>query len=465
MSAQGELQGRNNEYRLLCEDLEAFGKIKAAKASFGIIGISGYGGVGKTYLFENVLRESRPHLNDALFIRLDGSNANLLADFAAMIDYRLAPRNLPAPANPKFDYFHQTRRLVHALYSLRRDVESELDREEKLAENIRNIAKAIYKARPLLAKIPDIGPWVSSILQSLEAAQAHEHVPAALEALSELRALKSSRGFFGRKHARQMVAHDPYNSVADAYRGDVENAIVKYRKKDRMYALPGKLKGVNRFLLVVDDFETVGEAIGDFLVESLLRRLQDAPFPVLTVFLGRDDVYEEHTDFHQHFSKAIIRRIPLKPFSFDDAIRYLESAGYDRAEAESIYTKSGGYPFVLSLFAEHRSQKEQQTAIFYQRFFERTTHWMTENEKEWILKLSYLDVVNIGTIEAMLPGVDANVVAEWFRNEASVRDTAARHYVVQPFIKEMLLTYHKNLIGSKQQSALEARAKEAMANA
>jgi hypothetical protein len=232
-----------------------------------------------------------------------------------------------------------------------------------------------------------------------------------------------------------------------------------------MYALPGKLMGVNRLLLVVDDFETVGEAIGDFLVESLLRYLEGAPFPVLAVFLGRDDLSEEHTDFHQHFSKAILRKIPLKPFLSNEAIRYLEGAGYNRTEAEDIYKKSGGYPFVLSLFAEHRSNKEQQTALFYQRFYERTTHWMTDGEKEWLLSLIYLDAVNIGTVSAMLPNVDAKVVVEWFRKEASVRDTQAREYVVQPFIGEMLRTYHRNLIGTKQQSAFEARAHEAMANA
>ena len=90
---------------------------------------------------------------------------------------------------------------------------------------------------------------------------------------------------------------------------------------------------------------------------------------------------------------------------------------------------------------------------------------MTENEKDWLLNLSYLKVVNTGTIAAMLPDVDANVVIEWFRKEASVRDTSARHYVVQPFIREMQLTYHKNLIGTKHQSALESRAREAMSNA
>jgi hypothetical protein len=463
-TTQGELQGRNNEYRLLCDDLAAFAAIKPKTPSFKIIGISGYGGVGKSYLFDNVLRESRPHLNDALVVRVDGSNKKLLADFAAMIDYQLAPRNLPAPANPKFDYFHMTRKFVHALYSLRQKVETELDHKEKLEENVRNIAKAIYKARPLLAKIPKAGPWINRLLPILEGAQVHQHVPAALDALSDLQSSKTRRPF-GHKRAREIVRHDPYNPIADAYRGDLQAALRTTRWKDRWWPLPGKLIGVNRFLLIVDDFETIGELFGDFLVENLLTSLHDVPFPTLTIFIGRDRLDEEHTGFHQHFSKDIIRKPRLEPFGFDDAIQYLESAGYDRVQAESIYTKSGGYPFVLSLFAEHRTDKDQQTALFYQRFFERTTHWMTENEKEWLLKLSYLDVVNTGTIDAMLPGIDANVVVEWFRKEASVRDTSARHYVVQPFIREMLLTYHKNLIGTKQQSALESRASEAMANA
>ncbi|MEP6937638.1 MAG: hypothetical protein ABI871_06180 [Chthoniobacterales bacterium] len=138
-------------------------------------------------------------------------------------------------------------------------------------------------------------------------------------------------------------------------------------------------------------------------MESLLRQLENSRFPVLAIFLGHDDLADAHTGFHQHFANAIVTKIRLEPFDSDDGIRYLESAGYSQDEAQTIYGKSGGYPFILSLFAEHRSNKEQQSAVFYKRFFERTTHWMTGPEKDWLLRLCYLDVVNESTVAAMLP--------------------------------------------------------------
>jgi hypothetical protein len=458
--SENEIQGRASEYKDLSDDIASF---EAARgASFGIIGISGLGGVGKSYLLDYVLRESKPHLADALIIRVDGSNTKLLTDFAGLVNHQLAPRILPG-APPK-DFFHLTRRLVNALYAVQCGVENDIDREEGLQKSVKSVAKAIYKARPLLSKIPKGGKYVGLLLQILEAADAHEHVPKAIEALNELKLPKRSRSFFGHRSAKEMVRDNPYTAIADAYFGDVRAAVVGYRKRDFSYALPGKLPGKKRFLLIVDDFETTSAVFGDFLVENLLRIFEGAPFPVLVVILGRDDLSEEHTDFHQHFGKAIIRKIRLEAFSFQDAIQYLQNAGYNREQAEEIYKKSTGYPFVLSMFAEHRSKAEQHTVLFYQRFFERTTHWMTENEKDWLLKLSYLDVVNTGTVAVMLPQVDPNIVVEWFRKEASVRDTQARRYTVQPFIREMLLTYHGNLIGTKERSAFEVRAREAMAN-
>lgn len=102
--------------------------------------------------------------------------------------------------------------------------------------------------------------------------------------------------------------------------------------------------------------------LGDFIVESLLRIFENSQFPALTIFVGRDDIADAHSGFHQHFANAIVRNIRLEPFDPADGVRYLERAGYSRDEAQAIYDKSGGYPFVLSLFAEHRSNKEQQSA-------------------------------------------------------------------------------------------------------
>ncbi len=354
---------------------------------------------------------------------------------------------------------------MYALYHLNRGVESEIDRNKTLEENTKQVAKLLYHARPLLAKIPKAGPSLNALLGQLEQAEAHKHVPAALDALNGLRSLRASRGFFGGKSRREMVRHDAYNSIADAYRGDVQAALVGYRRKDRRYCLPGQLRGINRLLLVVDDFETTGEVFGDFLVESLLRALQGTPFPILAIFLGRDDLSEEHTGFNQHFNKAIIRTIRIEAFDFSEGAGYLTMAGYPREEAEAIYGRLGGYPFLLSLLAEHRSDAEQQTALFYQRFFERTTHWMTQVEKEWFVALCYLDVINKATVEAMLPTADPSLVVEWFRKEGSVRDNRAPHYSVQPFIREMVRAYHRNLIGTKERVALEELARRAMENA
>ncbi len=101
MSHDHKPRGRDNEHELLCRDLTAFAKVEPGTSSFGLIGISGYGGVGKSFLLESVLQHTKHELNDALVIRVDGSNTKILRDFAAMVDYQLAPRTLPSPADPK----------------------------------------------------------------------------------------------------------------------------------------------------------------------------------------------------------------------------------------------------------------------------------------------------------------------------------------------------------------------------
>lgn len=203
-----QLHGRKTEFRLLEEDILSFCLLRPSARTFRIIGISGYGGVGKSYLLDSVLREVKASLKDSLVIRLDGSDPKLLADFAAIIDHQLAPHPLPVPgAKPKIDYFSLTRRLVRSLNKLRERVDRDLDHHEHIAENIKKVAKAIYRLRPLASKIPRAGPLIDILVRSLEAAGVEEHVKAAhvkaaLETLEGLRALNSSREFLFYKAAK-----------------------------------------------------------------------------------------------------------------------------------------------------------------------------------------------------------------------------------------------------------------------
>src|SRR5947209_14277367 len=58
----GQLHERKAEFTLLEEEILAFCSLRPSAHSCRIIGISGYGGVGKSYLLDSVLREVKGSL-------------------------------------------------------------------------------------------------------------------------------------------------------------------------------------------------------------------------------------------------------------------------------------------------------------------------------------------------------------------------------------------------------------------
>ena len=59
-----------------------------------IFGISGYGGVGKSYLLKSVLDELKLRTKGWLEIHVDGANKAATGDFVALLDTQLAPQRL-----------------------------------------------------------------------------------------------------------------------------------------------------------------------------------------------------------------------------------------------------------------------------------------------------------------------------------------------------------------------------------
>ncbi|MEP6937639.1 MAG: hypothetical protein ABI871_06185 [Chthoniobacterales bacterium] len=162
-----------------------------------------------------MLRETKRSLNESLVIRVDGSDPKLLADFAAIIDHQLAPPTLPAPANPRYDYFRQTRGVVRVLHQLREGIDRELEHHEDVAGGVKKIAKGIYRLRPFLSKIPTAGPAIDKLVTGLEVLGAEEHLEAAhvkadLETLASLKTLKGARGFFFYKRLKETLRHNPH---------------------------------------------------------------------------------------------------------------------------------------------------------------------------------------------------------------------------------------------------------------
>jgi hypothetical protein len=294
-----------------------------------------------------------------------------------------------------------------------------------------------------------------------------EYAEPAAELLKNLKALNTStKRHFGRLSIplRDRLITDPFSTVADAYETDIRARLVGYdwRKVSRLLNRPAR--GINRFMLLLDDYESVSAVLGDFLVAHLFPKLVAAPYPVLVIIVGRDDLCNADMQFGKDLAPFIKDRIALQPFTREEAVIFLKQAGYDESESEILYAESNGFPFVLSLLADFKANQDERPATFYQQFHDRNTHWMTDQQKEWLLSLCYLDEVNEGTIRKMLPNTSPSYVINWFRNEPSVRDNKAPRFRVDPYIRKMLLQHHANVVGATIQRDFEMRGKAACTN-
>src|SRR6478735_7094925 len=86
--------------------------LQSREKGLQICGISGPGGVGKSYLLRHV--EASHDLTALGWLRLmvDGSNPQSRGDFFGLIDGQLARPSLPPPARPENDYFPQVSRVA-----------------------------------------------------------------------------------------------------------------------------------------------------------------------------------------------------------------------------------------------------------------------------------------------------------------------------------------------------------------
>ena len=464
---ENPLIGRDSELDQLKQHILKFSAANASAAGLQIVSISGTGGVGKTFLLDAVLDETRDALKQALTIKVDASNEHLLKEFTLIVNQMLAPTELQPPAKAKHDYFPASRSLLQRQLQLIGMVESEITNNKELSDQVKSVAKALYRLSPAIKFIPKVGPAAAVALKGMEMVKVEEYIEPALDVLVSSKALSEKSGLLGNLTKRRFTAlrHSPFEAVADAYLSDLSAMLAGYQKKDFFRFTHPPIKGLNRLLLILDDYEAVGRVIGRFLTESLLPRLKNAPFSVLVIILGRDSVYEADKDFVHHLAGNISEPIRLEPFTEPEGVKYLMGFGYTETESREWYGKSRGLPFILRLLAENRSDEDKQSAVFYKRFYERTTRWMSPDERKWLTPICYLDKVNEGTIKVMIPRGDAGTIMTWFENEASVRDVKSADYCVTPYIRHMLLEHNRRKVGDAAHARLTEEAKRAMQEA
>ena len=73
--------------------------IEAAPEGLSIVGISGPGGVGKSFLLAHVLEAAQPARLGWLVLTADAANPDTRGDFLGLIEGQLFRRSLPPPAD------------------------------------------------------------------------------------------------------------------------------------------------------------------------------------------------------------------------------------------------------------------------------------------------------------------------------------------------------------------------------
>jgi hypothetical protein len=425
-----------------------------------IYGLSGYGGIGKSFLLRHVLDHIRPTGKGFLSIIADGSDPSILGNLIGIYDHSLAPRSVPR-GKKNYDYFPHSRRLALEYAKLERDVNDEINKMTS-ADDVKAAAKWIFRGGSLLNKtVPKSKEYVD--FEALQKLGVDKRFEEAVDLLDHLKPLDSSSWLPGPVKDitgityRERLKTDLYRLASDEWVADLCAILNRYRRNDRYKLTHSPIIGLDRLLLVIDDFEILGKTIIEFMTTALIPALEGTNFHTTLIFVGRDDIADAHVAFQHHLSHLVKDRLRLEKFTDNVAQGMFLEAGYSQEELGQLMIESHGYPFLVNLLCEAKGS----SVSFYQQFFERTTRWMGLTERSWVLPLCYLERITEESISHMLPGVSASAVIEWFKHEASLRDPNANWYVIAPYIRRTLIEFHKREIGTKRSDELIVKGKVA----
>lgn len=415
------------------------------REGLAICGISGAGGIGKSYLVDHVLSSLEPAKAGWLSLRIDAAQEQARGDFFALVDGQLARRSLAPPADPRVDYFPATRRVAGAHRALVARVAKELERQGA-PEDLKRQAVAILKAGAFLNKtLPKTRKYVDIAKLNLEPDAVNDGVDAAWDTINTLKTLRDSewlqvvRDRLGMNLASRLK-RDLYGVTADAVVSDLSAALQGQSPTDSSNEAQLAIPGLDRFLLVVDDYEALEATLSDFLIGSLIPRLAEARFAAMLIVAGRDDLEDTHPGWGQHCKRYLTDQIRLRPFDAETAAQLMAAEGVPESRRAAIYELTQGFPLLLSLAIEEAST-DGASALFLKRFFDRTTRWMSRDEREWFTGTCYLDEVNEDTLRLVFPDEDIGAIQDWFEGEASIRDPSAPTFRVRPLIREKVLSY------------------------
>jgi hypothetical protein len=412
-----------------------------------IASISGPGGVGKTFLLDHVLAGTDLRARKFLTLRVQGTDtARTLADLVTR-DLVTSAREITGPRARAFGVTLNLRRNLEII-----DEQIRAEVQDALRGVDDSLGKPVADLFALGVGVLEWVPHPSAQLAARLGGKVDTKALAqVLDRVQRARALATERRLWNgilpdwrQAGARNRLRMNLAEELAEALIIDLSALLAGWRRRDWARALPDKLPGHDRLLLIIDDLESVSAVVMSFLLEHLLPRLADARFETLLICVGRDRLVDTHPGWKQHFAPYLLGDIALSSFSPEDAERYVREAGVTSdAAVARIVADTQGFPYLLASEVEAELDGGR-SALALKLFVDRTTRWMTPEQRRWLRALCFLDPVTVEGIQRMLPDAPAEEVLTWFKTEASIRDPRAQRWSVLPIIRSRVRAYVEN---------------------
>jgi len=401
-----------------------------------ILGINGSGGIGKTYLLDMALNNTRPEKNSTIVFRLDGRKDDINYDFIRLFNTLVSSMILPETIrnNPKHkskEFLSRTQKNINNCYKMLDVISKEIESKGH-SEEIKTLMKRLIRLGKVFNR-----PLPKSSIPTIifdEIVKDEKLIDEVIDLIFDLKSFQTSSWVYDLLppiFGNPKIKTNLFDVLTEELYLDLESVFLS-----NSALFPALF---DKILIILDDFEVINKVFSDFLTGSFIEKFQKCPYSVGVIILGRDPLEAMGLSFKHHLASLVEPEITLKRFSKEETLLLLSKNDFSKPESEQIYKDTYGYPYLISSIID---SKGRQSALQLQLFYERITRWMNKVEKKRFDEICYLDVVNQDTLKIAFPDNTEEQIEEirqWFKKESSIRDPDNGTFIVNPFIRRKVL--------------------------
>lgn len=250
--------GRHDAVRRLADVLAGRDR---AKGKLTVQSVEGPGGIGKTCLFDHVLATTDLADRNYLTLRIGGNDLSarsVVRAVARMVDSAEAEAIQRRPPGYYFPSVDRTTKVIDTIY---RKAIAEFQKRHPDDDDGRTaLLRFLDLAVAVGKRLNDVVPITKKYVNVREVEQNKQLLQAVVPTLVSLR--ENTARFWEKKGLgstalRNAVKENALRPIADELVSDLSAILRRYQSRDTFNVTHGKVKGIDRLLLIIDDYEVL----------------------------------------------------------------------------------------------------------------------------------------------------------------------------------------------------------------